>query len=82
MKQRQLYICFHQNIPTKYPQGRGNAPLYGPPYAINIGFPPSSTKLNTRGKIALTKTLLDNFNSNEIHTSDFFLEHLSFLYLC
>ena len=59
-------------MPTKYPQGRGNAPLYGSPYAINIGFPPSSTKLNTRGKIALTKTLLDNFNSNVIHTSDFF----------
>ena len=58
--------------PTKYPQGRGNTTLYGPPYSVNLGFPPSSNKLNTRGKIAFTKTLIEKYRRDEIETSDFF----------
>ena len=58
--------------PTKYPQGRGNKTLYGPPYSVNLGFPPSSNKLNTRGKIAFTRTLLEYYRGKEIQMSDFF----------
>lgn len=45
-------------VPTKYPQGRGNDVLYGPPFSVSIGFPSSSIKMNTKGNIAYLKNMI------------------------
>ena len=59
-------------MPTKYPQGRGNDALYGPPFSVCIGFPASSIKMNTKGKIAYLKNMSNTFDDRDIRMSDFF----------
>lgn len=59
-------------VPTRYPQGRGNKTVYGPPFSVCLGFPATSNKLNTRGKIAYTNTLVESFFRGDIKKEDFF----------
>ena len=57
---------------TRYAQGRGNKALFGPPFYVCLGFPETSNKLNTRGKIAYANTVVESFFNKIIRPNDFF----------